>query len=93
MTGALKVLIYCTQPLAQLIYLLHPAVHHAPYLHGNQAPPPPTQQAAHRPWQPTMHHATDRDGLQSLTSATTPSTMFQQGQLITKRNTLAAIGG
>ena len=70
-----------TQPSAQRTYYItgNPVVHHAPYIHGNQAPPPHTQLAAHHPWQPIMHQATDREGLQTSTSQATPSTMLQQG--------------
>ena len=70
-----------TQPLAQLTHYSSqpPVVHHAPYIHGNRAPPPPT---SHHPWQPAVqvHQATNNSGLQVPTLATPSSSLIQQGQ-------------
>ena len=75
----LPVLSQGTRPLAQLThYSQQPVVHHAPYIHGNRAPPPPT---SHHPWQPAIH-VTNNSGLQvsTLATPTCSSSLIQQGQ-------------
>ena len=67
-----------TQPLAQLTHYSSQQPH-APYIHGNRAPPPPT---SHHPWKPAVHvhQATNNSGLQISTLATPGSSLIQQGQ-------------